>query len=313
MERDAHYFVVGLFVIVMAVAGFLFAGLFYDDQAGRDFVRYDIHFDTPVDGLEKGSEIRFMGIKVGEVTQVFLLPGTAARVGVRVQIEDYTPVNTATVATLRQQGLTGLPFINLTQNDSKTPPQLLVATEGQELPVIFTEPSELDALVQKLPDLEKNLTVLLNSASELLNAENRTHVTKLLKNLNTAVEGVPPLVASLQQVSTQLGQLTETTNQAVEHSQQSINASMVEFQTTLRSLSSTSQRLDKLLKDVDRVVVNNEGHVNGLLGEGGENLKQLLNESRRTATAIRQLSDRLEQNPSQIIYQPAPQGTELPR
>jgi phospholipid/cholesterol/gamma-HCH transport system substrate-binding protein len=313
MERDAHYFVVGLFVIAMAVAGFLFAGLFYDDKAGRDFVSYDIHFDTPVDGLERGSEIRYMGIKVGEVTQVFLLPGGDARVGVRVRVEDYTPVNSATIATLRQQGLTGLPFINLTQNDKVGKPQPLVAAEGQALPVIFTEPSELDALVQKLPDLEKNLTVLLNSASEVLNKENRENVASLLKNLNTAVAGIPPLVSGLQQTSIQLGRLVDTTNKAVSHSEQGINASMKEFQTTLGAIRNTSQKLDTLLKDVDRVVVNNEGQVNELLGEGGENLRQLLNESRKTAVSIRQLSDRLGQNPSQIIYQPAPQGTELPR
>ncbi len=70
MERDAHYFMVGLFVIAMAVAGFFFAGLFYD-KPYVETLDYDIHFDTPVEGLEKGSEVRYMGIKMGEVTQVF--------------------------------------------------------------------------------------------------------------------------------------------------------------------------------------------------------------------------------------------------
>ena len=270
----------------MAVAGFFFASLFYDKPSTAT-LGYDIHFDTPVEGLEKGSEVRYMGIKMGEVTKVFLLPADPARVVVRVMVDVGTPVNTATVATLRQQGLTGVPFVNLAQDDTLKPAPLL-AVAGQAYPVILTKPTELDALVQKLPDLEKNLSVLLSAANDVLSSENRQHFAELLANLDVATTQLPALMTSLNQSSRELSAL-------VVHIKQ------------------TSQRVDTLAQDIDRVVVNNEGRVNELLGEGGENLKQLLAESRKTAVAVRQLSNTLEQNPSQLIYQPVPQGTELPR
>ncbi|UOG93705.1 MAG: MlaD family protein [Candidatus Thiothrix sulfatifontis] len=311
MERDAHYLLVGLFTLVIAVAGFLFAGLFYDKPA-EVTVTYDIHFDTPVEGLQRGSEVRYMGIKMGEVSDVFLLPDNSARVAVRVKLETRTPVNAATVATLRQQGLTGVPFVNLAQDDV-VPANTLTLDAGQEFPVIPTKPTELDALVQKLPDLEKNLSVLLSAANEVLSADNRQHFAGVLTNLDAATTKIPELIANLNQVSHELGALVTSVESAVKQSEKGLAGNMQALQTTLTSLAQTSQRVDTLAKDLDRVVVNNEGRLNELLGEGGENLKQLLEESRRTAVSVRQLSDALEQNPSQLIYQPVPQGTELPR
>ena len=85
-----------------------------------------------------------------------------------------------------------------------------------------------------------------------------------------------------------------------------------QLKATLGSLQQTSQHVDQLAQDIDRLVVSNEARTQDLLSQGGEGFKQLLDESRQTAIAIRRLSDRLEQNPSQLLYQPSTRGTELP-
>lgn len=311
MERDTHYFMVGLFVIATVVAGALFTGLFYNKPYIATKV-YAVHFDTPILGLEPGSEVRYMGIKKGEVTRVFLLPDDPARVGVTIAVEKDTPVNTATTATLLLQGLTGVPFLNLAQDDQVAPAPLTVA-EGTELPIIPTRSAPMDELVESLPDLEKELSELIRSANAVLNAENRENFASLLENLNKVSTNLPTLTASLEQTNSQLQDLIRHVDTSIAQSEKGLAANMKELKQTLASIHATSQQLNTLLAHVDRVVVNNEGKVNELLGEGGENLKQLLNESRKTATAIRQLSGKLDQNPSQIIYQPAPQGMELPR
>lgn len=311
MERDAHYLLVGVFTLVMAVVGFFFAGLFYDKPAKASVI-YDIHFDTPVEGLQRGSEVRYMGIKMGEVSEVFLSPDNSARVVVRVKLETRTPVNTATVATLRQQGLTGVPFVNLAQEDG-LPANTLALETGQEFPVIRVKLTELDALVQKLPDLEKNLSVLMSAANALLNAENRQHVAGLLTNLDAASAQLPDFVTRLKQTSDNLSRLVTNVDSVVKQSEKGLASNMQALQASLTAIKQASQRVETLAGNLNRVLVNNEGHLNELLGEGGENLKQLLEESRRTAVSVRQLSDALEQNPSQLIYQPAPQGTALPR
>ena len=71
MERDTHYLIVGLFVLLTLVGGFFFAGLFYDKPV-LNTQRYAIHFGYSVDGLMRGSEVRYMGLKVGEVAAIAL-------------------------------------------------------------------------------------------------------------------------------------------------------------------------------------------------------------------------------------------------
>lgn len=314
MERDTHYFLVGLFVLVTAVAGVIFAGLFYKKPYVAT-AAYDIHFATPVAGLAQGSEVRYMGIKVGEVASVALLPQTPVQVAVQVNLQSNTPINTGTVAILREQGLTGVPFISLEQDENSQNIAPLMAKDNGELPLIPTKPTDMDALMNKLPDLEQRLTGVLASVDQVLDAKNRQQFAELLQHLNTASAELPALMQNLTKTSAELPALAQNLNkttQALPAVVNNVGKTSQQVGTLAVQMQSAVQQIDKLAADIDRVVVNNEANVNNLLGEGGANLTQLLAETRKTAVAIRQLSERLKQNPSQLIYQPAHQGTELP-
>lgn len=326
MERDTHYFMVGLFVIATAVAGFFFAGLFYERPTVSSKV-YSIRFLTPVSGLAAGSDVRYMGIKVGEVEKVYLASDMPVTVAIHISVATDTPVNTATIASIRQQGLTGVPFISLEQDkDRKAEP--LIVGEGQDLPIIPTRPTEMETLMQSLPDLEQNISEVMISVNKVLDDKNRAQFAAFLENLSGTMSSVNKVLDDKNRA--QFATLLENLNEAsagLPKLVRNLNMASVELPAMMKSMGQTSRKLgdlseqmnsavrqiDKLAADIDRVVVNNESNINNLLGEGGENLKQLLGESRKTAVAIRQLSDGLKQNPSQILYQPAPQGMELPR
>lgn len=313
MERDAHYFWVGVFVLGMAIAGMLFAGLFYKNQPHAVYQAYEIRFDSPIEGLDKGSDVRYMGIKVGEVSTVFIVPENPALIGVTIRVQAATPVTTATVATLRLQGLTGQPFINLgqkAQSPAHAPP--LVAARDGTLAVIPTQPSDLDALLKQLPDLEIKLGNLLDAANDLLNPQNRAHVSQILQKVDTAASELPALMQHLAQTTQQLNGLIAQASGTLKRTEKGVNANLQALQTTLIAIRQTAQQLDKLTRDVDRVVTSNELQIDAIVSEGGASLNQLLREARQAATSLRQLSDQLQRNPSQLIYQPPAQGTELP-
>jgi phospholipid/cholesterol/gamma-HCH transport system substrate-binding protein len=409
MERDAHYFAVGIFVITTLIAGFFFTGLFISENDSEQ-LPYVVHFSTPVDGLIAGSEVRFMGVNVGEVSAVSLLttPAGAARIAVSIEVLAETPVDTATVAVLRQQSLTGLMYLNLVQSASVASPVAL-STSAEQPALIPTQLSEFDTLLAGLPGLENRLDSVLSTVEDLLNPDNRRTFAALLQHLEQTSQGLPALLDSLQQTGNQLtitaksadqlmisatAQLDESAaglnqtlaairtsaanidvlttginrfvtdnegkvatlltqsrddlHQLLVASRQTVSGiqglvasmtntserlaitatrigsasgevssglsvSLQELNQTLGAIRKTAWQLNKLVTDVDRIVVTNEGGINELLGQGGEDMKQLLNEFRATALEVRQLSDRLEQDPSQIIYQPTPQGIELPR
>ena len=407
MERDAHYLTVGVFVIAMLVAGFLFAGLFAQ-PVRKETAQYALHFSTPIENLNRASDVRYLGLKVGEVADIRVLPLSAAGAGleVRIELDASTPVDGATVAILRQQGVTGVSFIDLAREAGGLPPAEGLQKTAEGLPLIPVHLSELDTMLTRLPALEEKLTQVLSAteavftpdnrenmsqlllnlrnaseplpglftrlddvgeqlsavlvaagqvlgegnrqhlssllvnldeasaaapdlvqrlaalekrlgkladaANDALSPGNRQHLSSLLQNLDEASTQAPALIGNLRTTTDQLGQTTRQVGQVVGKVGSSLERSLQNTDQTLGTIRAASYRIDKLATDVDRLVVSNEKQLNQLVGQGGEQFKQLLAESRRAAQALRELSEGLQQDPSRILYQPVPQGVELP-
>ena len=341
MDKNAHYLMVGLFVILATIAGIFFAGWLYNDSSDHQTRRYEIHFSESVDGLNAGNEVRYMGIKVGQVEATYLIPEEPGKVRVIIRIEETTPVFSNTVATLRTQGVTGLSYINLVARQaSKTQPvtrDLPINTQS-ELPIIHSAPSEFGGLIQALPKLHSDLNTLINNANLALSQQNLKsfssilehidqlainankvfsernvkHLSTLLENLDQAAAAAPQLVADLRQTSEKLNHLVSNMDDLVGQNKAGIKTSVEALHRTLNNVSVMTQRYSQLAEQLRQMTATNEASVSELFATGGSDLKQLLIESRRTATAIRRLSEKLEQNPSQILYEPETQGVEIP-
>ena len=79
----------------------------------RGFNEYDVVFDDPVRGLTEGGEVRFNGIKVGEVESLRIDPDNTNRVIARIRVSADVPVKADTEAQLEPIGLTGVTLIQL--------------------------------------------------------------------------------------------------------------------------------------------------------------------------------------------------------
>src|SRR5688572_27363259 len=100
MESDKHYFVEGLFVIVLAL-GIVFAFVWLSRAGERDDVLYRIRFAESVSGLALGDPVKFLGVDVGTVERMELDPADPSQVLVEVKLRKETPVKTDTKATLK--------------------------------------------------------------------------------------------------------------------------------------------------------------------------------------------------------------------
>ena len=72
MERDANYALVGLSTLILVLGIAIFGVWLARISFNRDYALYDIIFQGPINGLSQGGEVRFNGIKVGEVTKIEL-------------------------------------------------------------------------------------------------------------------------------------------------------------------------------------------------------------------------------------------------
>ena len=73
---------------------------------------YDIYFPR-VGGIDKGSNVSFSGVPVGQVTKISLLPNRPEFVWVRIEVDQQTPVLEGTTAEIHSISLAGANEIQL--------------------------------------------------------------------------------------------------------------------------------------------------------------------------------------------------------
>jgi phospholipid/cholesterol/gamma-HCH transport system substrate-binding protein len=165
METKARYAQIGLFTLVVIVAGFAFVYWLHSGGGLRQRTAFQLRFDAPVSGLLKGSAVLFNGIRVGEVTRLDLSPESPKRVVVTVAIEPATPVRSDTRVEIDFQGLTGAPVISLT-GGSPTAPALTAA--GTEPPLLVADASAAQSLTLAARGTLHRLDEILDANAEPL-------------------------------------------------------------------------------------------------------------------------------------------------
>ncbi|NJR20518.1 MAG: MCE family protein [Hyphomonadaceae bacterium] len=74
METRANYVLIGLFSLLAVITAAIFTLWIANAGINKQTTLYDVVFEGPVRGLEVGGEVRFNGIKVGEVVDLSLSP-----------------------------------------------------------------------------------------------------------------------------------------------------------------------------------------------------------------------------------------------
>src|SRR5690349_18235218 len=148
MESDRHYFLEGLFVIVLSLAVALFF-VWITRTGQKDDVDYRIYFKESVSGMTLGDPVKYLGVDVGTIKQMGIDPDDAQRVRVDVQLRKETPVKTDTKAKLKLKGITGVVFIELDGGDAKGKDLVAITPPGQ-IPEIPSEKSALNTALELL-------------------------------------------------------------------------------------------------------------------------------------------------------------------
>lgn len=149
MESDRHYFIEGLFVILLSVAAAL-AFVWLSRSGDKDDVLYRIHFAESVSGLSLGDPVKYLGVDVGSVKAMAIDADDPHRVQVDVRLRKDAPIRTDTKATLKSRGLTGANFIELS-GGSPGAGMLAAATPNGQVPEIASEKSTVTTMLEQLP------------------------------------------------------------------------------------------------------------------------------------------------------------------
>jgi phospholipid/cholesterol/gamma-HCH transport system substrate-binding protein len=311
MEREANYAAVGAFVVLVVIMAVLFVYWYSDSREHRDYQRYEVYFEGSVSGLERGSQVRYLGVDVGRVYNMRIDPRDSSRVQVLVDIDSSAPVSDKTVAELSLQGVTGLLYMDLTQDNGTR--RLTKPVPSEKFPVIRSARSSFDVLLASLPDLVGLASDVADRAARMLSDRNIASVSNALASIDKASATLPQtlndvksLVADLRDATSEVRDVARQANQVVGTAGPEVVTAMNRVRTVAENLTDASDNLNKLVEE-------NRQDIRSFTREGLPELERFLREGRSAAREFRDLSRSLRDDPSQILYQPPQQGVTIPR
>jgi phospholipid/cholesterol/gamma-HCH transport system substrate-binding protein len=309
MEREANYAAVGAFVLVVALAAALFVYWYSGTRVHRTYDHYEIYFDGSVSGLEQGAAVRYLGVRVGRVVEMRIDPRDAGRVEVITAIDSTTPISPRTIAELDLQGVTGLLYIDLQQSARPAPP----AVPSLQYPVIRSSPSQFDVFMAQLPRLSAAAGGVIARLNRVLSDHNIDDISRSLDNLSQASSSLPEAVHNVNALLTQLRAATAELAGTAQSARNVMNTAGPQVVSTMQRLQTVAGNLSQATDQLDKMIAENRGDVRSFTHASLPEIESFVREGRAAAKDIRELSESLRQNPSQLLYQPTPAGVEIPR
>ena len=314
MENKANFALIGMFVLVALTAIIGFVIWLTGFQANQEYDYYEVAFAGGVRGLSQGSEVRFNGLGVGQVTDLAYDREDPNLVLAQIQVTERTPIDVNSTAKLTPLGLTGMNYIEVTPGlDTEAP--LMVDMPGRGVKRIVGEASSVDELLTGGGDVVVAAQTALNRANLLLSNENLETFGEILKNIEA-------ITASVDVSELDAGKLNDMMD--------SFSAAADAIAQTAKSFEGTSASIDSVVKEdlrqvlakaegtlagvdttvatfggtaegVDDLVVDARDAINRLSNSGLTDLEETVDAIRRLVTTLGRVADSLEQSPAQFI------------
>ena len=291
METRANYALIGLFTLAV-FAGIL--GFVYWFSSGRNNgqkTSYRIVFTGSISGLNRGSLVRFNGLRVGEVTVIDLLPNDPSRIMALIEVDQRTPIKTDTRARLEFQGLTGQASVQLSGGTAAAP--VLSAPDGGRA-VIFADRSDFQDILETAQRLSARTDAILARVEKIITdnegsvggtmrsietfakalADNSAGVGAFLASVGDTSQKISSLSARIETLSTTADELLKNVDaksvnraigniegftQSLADNRNNINGILADGATLTKRLSDTSQKLDSAFVEIERLAKSVDG------------------------------------------------------
>src|SRR5262249_52729760 len=159
-------------------------------------------------------------------------PRDSARVQILVDIDSSAPVSAKTIAELSLQGVTGLLYMDLIQDNGTR--RLNAAAQSEKYPVIRSARSSFDVLLASLPDLVAIASDVAERAARMLSDKNIASVSNAIANLDKASTTLPQTTKDIQLLVADLRGATREIRSVAEGANGVVSTAGPEFVTAMQ-------------------------------------------------------------------------------
>jgi phospholipid/cholesterol/gamma-HCH transport system substrate-binding protein len=252
-------------VTVALLAGVLLFIVWLAGLSNKATKCYDIYFSQAVGGLNKGSNVTFSGVPVGQVKKISLLPNRPEFVWVRIEVDEQTPVLQGTTAQIKGVGFTGVSEIQLDGAVKGAPPITRMGPQG--CPVLPSATGGLGALLNSAPELIERIQRLTERLTELLSDKNQNAIADILENVDRTTrvlaERAPDLADAIADArvaarnagvaAQRFGVLADSTNQLIVEEGRPAAA---DLRKSIASIQQAADNLNAMISDARPGVQN---------------------------------------------------------
>jgi phospholipid/cholesterol/gamma-HCH transport system substrate-binding protein len=246
METRANYVLIGLFSILSVLGAAIFTLWIANAGFNKQTSQYDVVFEGPVRGLEVGGEVRFNGIKVGEVIDLSLSPTNPKDVIARIDVLTTTPVSVTSIAELEPAGLTGTAYVQISAGQEGS--ARLQSRLGQGPPKISSRRGQLDRLFGESEDVISTTLTAVNQVNKLLSDENMRNFSATLANIQSIsaqLSGPNSAITAFRDASVEAAALGRTSRSSIETLTNRSVAAVDTYDALGRNLLASTQILAK--------------------------------------------------------------------
>lgn len=272
MENKNSYFIAGLFFCL--VVGFI--GIFllfmqgYNSKETRDY--YIVTKELP-NGIKKDGEVRFIGVPVGHIRDIYFSDPRSATIEIWLSIDDNLPIKTDSQAIVERSGISGIAHINITKGSDTA----RVFNKNERAQISLGEglldkigsrtanlTESLDKIASKIDEAlrQENLDKLINSINKINSLMNVIASDKNLDKIDGIIDNLHVVSqdlnrADLDKLAANLDKAINNINTAWNNIDERINSGQIDFKTMLApTINSAQQSIDEL-NDLAEQIKNN--------------------------------------------------------
>ncbi|WPB56805.1 MlaD family protein [Xylophilus sp. GOD-11R] len=304
MENKSHALAAGIFVLVLTAM--LIGMAFWLTRDTGSYHDYELSTGDNVTGLQLQAPVRFKGVPVGKVTRIGFDPQAPGNVLVQLAVREGTPVTPTTFASLAYQGVTGLAFVLLDDDDQ---PQPVVPPGEDGIDRLPIKPSQLGRLSESAPAILAGVEDATKRFNDLLNDDNQKRIAIALENIGKAANNLAVLTERVQVTMTErvdpaLAAMPRTFEQA-NVTLRSLQGAAGDISGAAQQIGTTAARLNEKDGPLDRLAEGTGALSHAVDVLGNSTLPRVNRVSDEASRAMRQLGRTvtgINDNPQSLIF-----------
>lgn len=304
METKANYVLVGVFTLVaiLAAFGFVYWTAGIGDRGEVATLR--IRIPGSASGLGRGSFVMFNGVKVGDVTRVFIDVQNPKAAIADATIDRNTPLTKSTKAVIGIAGLTGQANVELNGGSLQEPNLLDEAANQGRIAEIDADPSAVTNLLQTAQDIFKRADTVITNL-EGLTGDARGPLAQTAKNAETFsnalarnADGIDKFLSSVSQLSDEVSGIAPRVDRTLAAAQglleavdkQKVQTIVSNAEAVSNDLRSAGTRVDAIAAKVDAVVAQADTIVRSF-NDTAATVNQVAKQSQGTISKVETILD----------------------